>query len=287
MLGEPLLELLGAHEHGHERLAPVIVLGAPVALPQRVHDELRHEPRLARRRAGGEERARACAGAEVVQPRTQRACVAHGERLAVGIVPLHADGHALRERVELLAGEGVGDVRVLRAQTVEVPRAHRREPGVDGHRRQPHRLRAGDRLGGERKHRLHHTDDARDVLAVEGGHRVLVAFAGEGGACNAGEDPLDAVGQLAGRVDARLRATAAAQHEHLGRKRVERLPHARNRAQPREQLVAHGVLKDAPAALVVWALVVQRVDAVAQLGAYLREVEQVAPFCPWGGEPAL
>ena len=49
-----------------------------------------------------------------MQPRTQRAGVAHGERLAVGIVPLHADGHALRERVELLAGEGVGDVGVLR-----------------------------------------------------------------------------------------------------------------------------------------------------------------------------
>jgi hypothetical protein len=35
------------------------------------------------------------------------------------------------------------------------------------------------------------------------------------------EYPLDAVGKLAGRRDARLRGAAAAQHQHLGRKRIE------------------------------------------------------------------
>jgi DNA-binding transcriptional ArsR family regulator len=97
-----------------ERLAPV-VLGEPVDLPQRVHDELRHEPRLARRRACSEQRARARTRVQALQQDTQRACVAHRERLAVRIVPLHADGHALRERVEPEAGEGVGDEGVLQA----------------------------------------------------------------------------------------------------------------------------------------------------------------------------
>jgi hypothetical protein len=100
-----------------------------------------------------------------VQPRTQRACVAHGERLAVGIVPLHANGHALRERVELLAGEGVGDVCVLCAQTVEVPHAHRRESGIDGHRRQRH-LRTLSRFQLKLKRLLQRADGVVHVLLV-------------------------------------------------------------------------------------------------------------------------
>ena len=81
----------------------------------RVHDQLRHEPCLARRRACSEQRAWARTRVQALQQDTQRACVAHRERLAVRIVPLHADGHALRERVEPVAGEGVGDDGVLQA----------------------------------------------------------------------------------------------------------------------------------------------------------------------------
>jgi hypothetical protein len=53
---------------------------------------------------------------------------------------------------------------------------------------------------------------------------AFLIHVGRGTACPcrpSGEYPLDAVGKLAGRRDARLRGAAAAQHEHLGRKRIE------------------------------------------------------------------
>jgi hypothetical protein len=60
---------------------------------------------------------------------------------------------------------------------------------------------------------------AREAVFIIG--RAPRCPSGVGGAGNASEYPLDAVGKLAGRRDARLRGAAAAQHEHLGRKRIE------------------------------------------------------------------
>ena len=71
---------------------------------------------------------------------------------------------------------------------------------------------------------------AREAVFIIG--RAPRCPSGVGGAGNASEYPLDAVGQLAGRRDARLRGAAAAQHEQVGQKRIEHRPHARHRAQP-------------------------------------------------------
>ena len=193
----------------------------------------------------------------------ERARVAHGERLPLDVVPLDGDPHAVVERVEALAGERVGDVRVLRAQPLEVPRAHR--PGVARRHRRHEHFRNLLALH-ERERVLQRVGNARRVIVVELRHLVLVALAGEGGAGDAGDDLVDAPLELARERADRLGGVAGAQREHLSGQHAERLRHARALPQAREQLVAHRVLEDAPAALVVRPLVVQRVDAVAQLG---------------------
>eukprot|EP00966_Prymnesium_polylepis_P324958 7380961-Prymnesium_polylepis.2 len=202
---------------------------------ERVHDDLREQPRLARGGARGEQRTPGTAAVEAGEPREERRRVAHGERPTLGVLALDRHLHALGARVEPLARERVDNGRVLEAHHLEVPPTYRLDGDVIGHRRQLH----GRGGAAEGEQRLQRTGDARDIVRVQRGHLLLVALAGKGGPLDAALHALDAAHErLLVKGDGHGGGVAA-EREHLGRQCAEGLAQARVGVQPHGQLAAH------------------------------------------------